>query len=123
MGSSLARVSALLLALGTVSLEGCSDKFIPNDLVGSYTLNVGPGSDVLELKSDGTYVHSYQDANFPKSKLGGKWQLDSTPDGEVVTLEDFKVLPEKKRDRKRLLSTKTYALLWLDSVDAESRFK
>jgi|SRR6185437_3802115 len=93
MSRSLPRLSALLLAFGITSLVGCSDKFTPNDLVGSYALNVGPGSDVLELKGDGTYVHSYQDSNVPKNELGGKWQLDNTPNGEVVTLDNFKVLP------------------------------
>ena len=92
MKRSFISISILLLMLLALSLGGCSDKFTPGELVGLYTLNVGPGSDVLELKSDGTYVHSYQAFSAPKSELGGKWQLDDTPVGEMVTLDNFKVL-------------------------------
>jgi len=93
MGTSPVRLPVLFVALWALTLVGCSDKFTIEELAGTYTLNVGPGVDSVELRSDGIYIHSYQDSNVPKNESSGTWQLDTTPDGEFVTLNDFKPLP------------------------------
>jgi hypothetical protein len=92
---SLVGVSTLLLTFGAVSLEACSDRFTSGELIGSYALNVGVGSDILVLRADGSFLHSYQDSSLPRIELGGKWELDNVADGQVVSLEGFTDLPTK----------------------------
>jgi hypothetical protein len=43
----------------------------------------------LELKRDGEYVHGYQEKGSAKQTLTGKWELERTRYGQVVTLENF----------------------------------
>jgi hypothetical protein len=50
----------------------------------------------LELKGSGYYTHSYQWKDSPKEVSSGKWQLDDTRDGQVVTLDHFHPLPREK---------------------------
>jgi hypothetical protein len=79
---------ALLLALGA-----CSSEFRKDDLIGTYVLNTGPAMNTLELKRGGEYVHSYQEKDTAKETLTGKWELERTREGQVVTLDNFHALP------------------------------
>jgi putative transposase len=79
-----------------VVLVACSSRFARDEPIGTYILNSGLESDVLELKGSGYYTHSYQWKDSPKEVSSGKWQLDDTRDGQVVTLDHFHPLPREK---------------------------
>lgn len=74
-------------------LCGCSSHFEKAELVGLYKLNVGPGEDLIELHSDGTYLHTFQQSGAPKETGNGKWELEDLEGGQTVTLDDFQPLP------------------------------
>jgi hypothetical protein len=82
-----------ILALSTLVLAGCSDRFGKADLIGKYILNVGIGLDVIELNDDGTYTHSFQGKDAPNETRTAKWKLEDTEDGQTVTLDNFQPLP------------------------------
>jgi hypothetical protein len=63
-----------------------------NDLSGTYTLNVGGGTDVIQLKNDGTYIHDYRN-NEAIFSQEGTWTLEHLEAGLTVTLNDFSALP------------------------------
>jgi hypothetical protein len=85
------KVSFLILCC--IFLVGCSRHYTVAQLVGKYALNVGPGTDLLELHSDGTYVHSFQDQAGLKTPRNGKWEIDNIAAGPMVTLNDFQPFP------------------------------
>jgi len=76
-----------------IFLVGCSKPYTVAQIVGKYALNVGPGTDLLELHSDGTYIHSFQDQEGLKTMRNGKWEIDNIDAGPMVTLNDFQPLP------------------------------
>jgi hypothetical protein len=77
-----------VLILGAL-LIGCSHSYNKSQLAGDYVLNVGPGIDRLELKSDGTYLHSFQREDGAKATVNGTWELASLDGDPTVTLHDF----------------------------------
>jgi hypothetical protein len=81
------------LSLVSFFLAGCSSHYEKAQLVGKYVLNVGHGDDLLELKSDGTYTHSFQAQQNTTATGSGKWELESYDAGPTVTLDDFQRLP------------------------------
>jgi hypothetical protein len=76
-----------------IFLVGCSKPYTGAQLVGKYALNVGPGTDLLELHGDGTYIHSFQDPKGLKTMRNGKWEIDNIDAGPMVTLNDFQPIP------------------------------
>ncbi len=89
-------VSFVLASL--IAFSGCSEKFQESDLIGMYVLNTGPGVNTLELKVDGTYVYTYGENGFTKINITGKWELEKTYYGQVVTLAHFRPRGEGTKD-------------------------
>ncbi|HXA14229.1 MAG TPA: hypothetical protein VNW23_03810 [Opitutaceae bacterium] len=88
-----------VLALSALLLVGCSGRFDKTELIGNYVLNVGPGEDVIELKDDGTYVHTFQGKDTKKEMGAGTWELEDSEGGQTV-LNNFQPLPgEQTRGR------------------------
>src|SRR5205823_5050029 len=89
----LKRLAESLFVASLITLGSCSNEFHKGDLVGTYVLNTGTAIDSLELKSNGDYVHGYQGKGSSKEILTGKWELQKTPDGQLVSLDHFRPLP------------------------------
>lgn len=68
-----------MLCSSLLFIAGCSRTVEAGDVVGSYIANHGKGTDTLEIKADGTYLHSYKsslegvDTAFSHT---GKWELE-----------------------------------------------
>jgi len=86
------RFAALFFVVSLAALGACSVEFHKDELIGTYVLNTGPATNILELKSDGGYVHGYQEKGSAKETLTGKWELDRTRYGQVVRLDNFHAL-------------------------------
>ena len=72
-----------------VAFETRTDDFRREELVGSYVLNVGPGTDKLELRSDGTYIHTRQGSNATRSEDHDKWELDNMNGSQQLSLDNI----------------------------------
>jgi hypothetical protein len=83
---------AVLCIFALAFVGGCSHRFYKEELVGAYTLNTGPAIETLELRRNGDYTYGDQESGAAKKVFTGKWQLDDTKDGQVVTLDNFGVL-------------------------------
>ena len=47
----------------------------PSDLIGTYTGSHFGGTEVISLKSDGTYEQSFTRSGFPTLRANGQWKL------------------------------------------------
>jgi hypothetical protein len=77
----------------------------------------------LELKSDGDYVHGYQENGSAKETLTGKWELERTRYGQVVRLDNFHALPGENTQGQWILSPGTNSIPWLGPLGTKRRFK
>jgi hypothetical protein len=87
------RFAALFFVVSLAALGACSGEFHKEDLIGTYVLNTRPAMNTLELKSNGDYVHGYQEIGAAKENFTGKWELERTHYGQVVSLDNFHALP------------------------------
>ena len=58
-------------------------------LVGTYVLNRGEASDVIEVRADGTYVHSYKTTGGVTHTSQDRWYLDPLDGEQRITFEGF----------------------------------
>jgi hypothetical protein len=87
------RCAAIFFIASLAALGACSGEFHKDDLIGTYVLNTGPAMNTLELKSDGEYVLGYREKGSAKENFTGKWELERTHYGQVVSLDNFHALP------------------------------
>ncbi len=76
---------AFLLAVGCAS-RPTIDR---GEISGLYGLNRGENSDLLELRHDGTYTHSYLSAQGVKRTSQSRWSLEPFDGAQRITLEEF----------------------------------
>jgi hypothetical protein len=88
--SSLVRL--IVFALLSFSLVGCSAHPSKEKLVGKYVLRVSTGTDSIDLKDDGTYIHRFQCDQGTSATQNGRWELENLEAGPTVTLDDFRPL-------------------------------
>ncbi len=74
-------------------LVGCTHHYSRIELTGAYTLKVGHGTGILVLKSDGSYIHTFQRSGGSSTTAEGHWKLESLDAGPTVALDDFHRLP------------------------------
>jgi hypothetical protein len=58
-------------------------------LVGTYVLNRGEASDVIEVMADGTYVHSYKTTGGVTHTGQNRWYLEPLDGEERITFKGF----------------------------------
>ena len=75
-----------------VLLGGCSKHYTMEELAGRYALAVDNGTDAIELKSDGTYIHSYKARSGSTTQQAGTWVLETQQAGPTVVLKEFRSL-------------------------------
>jgi len=82
--------------MAALFLGGCfdSDHFNESEIVGRYKLNTAPDFDVIELKSNLTYIHYLSDKDGKMEMLTGKWKLDKDELGQHVVLSHFQLKGE-----------------------------
>ena len=83
----------VFFTLLSFALVGCSAHFSRENLAGKYVLSDSTGTGIIELKDDGTYIHSFQNKEGTNANQNGKWELENLDAGPTVTLTDFKPLP------------------------------
>ena len=90
MKSKSCLVAAVGFACFTLaSLTSCSKPIDRAGLIGTYTANHGKGLDVLELRDDGTYVHSYQSAGGVILTNSSNWEVSLEHDISRITFSKF----------------------------------
>jgi hypothetical protein len=84
---------ALLFMLLALSLSACSRPLQKADIIGTYTLDNKSVEYTLELRSDGTYVHSSTGEDGEKVTKTGQWEWEDKEDYNKVCLDNFEILP------------------------------
>lgn len=92
------KLTIALISICLITISACSDQFQKEDLIGIYVLNIGAARDTIELKGNGEYLHSYYSQESPEDISIGKWKLETTLDGPVITLDHFRRFPRVNRD-------------------------
>src|SRR5260370_7930208 len=76
------RFAALFFVVSLAALGACSVEFHKDELIGTYVLNTGPATNILELKSDGGYVPGHQEKGSAKKTPPRKRDPTSTRHGQ-----------------------------------------
>ena len=85
-----------LLALVVLFFGGCSKNYTMEELAGRYAIGLDAATDFIELKSNGTYVHSYRTNEGFEDSQNGTWDLETLDAGRTVVLNHFRpILGEK----------------------------
>src|SRR5256885_907904 len=65
------------LLICAMAISGCSSTVPREEVLGHYRANVPHADDSIELKDDGTYIHTFQDRHSrPLSRrAAGRWSL------------------------------------------------
>ena len=77
------------------TLVGCSEPIDKTSLAGKYVLNKSRGVDVIQLRSDSIYVHTYKSDVASATSATGRWELEEIEGAKTVTLHDFRALPNE----------------------------
>ena len=78
--------------------SACSaDARRPEDVVGTYVLNRGSAQDMIHVRSDGRYVHSYVLPGRMVAADSGTWQLGDY-DGQRVLFDNFRSWSRAERE-------------------------
>lgn len=84
---------SLIKPIGVLSLLtviGCTSKVTRQELVGVFFANLPNENDTLDLREDGTYVHSFSSGDTSASSQGGRWMIEPESDGETrITFDHF----------------------------------
>jgi hypothetical protein len=79
-----------LICCASLLLGGCQRPIIETDLVGRYTANFGNGTDTLELRSDGTYLHVFRQPGASTDvRNEGSWSMALSEGRDRVAFRDF----------------------------------
>jgi hypothetical protein len=78
--------------LAVVILTGCFRSVHKSDVVGLYALDQGAGF-LLEIKGDGTYLHTKIASDGTKIIRTGQWKWDEKDEDNPMYLENFQVFP------------------------------
>jgi hypothetical protein len=84
-------VSLLLVLL---TLTGCS-QVKRGEVVGSYVLDSPASGYSLQLKADGTYVHTWVAKDGKRSEETGKWEWDEDDPDNPIYLDSFAEFPDE----------------------------
>jgi len=90
------------------SLTACSPHLVENDLFGKYIISTNTGTDVIELKSNGVYIHSHSIKDDSTQQQQDSWKLEILQAGPTVVLDNFQNLFEEKSGTQ---NSYTYLLL------------
>jgi hypothetical protein len=56
----MSRWAFIILCFSFFFIPGCSRGIETSDVIGNYIANHGKGTDILEIRADGTYSHTYK---------------------------------------------------------------
>lgn len=70
-------------------LTSCSKPIERADLIGKYTANHKKGLDVLDIKDDGTYIHTYQPAVGEAVTNSDHWEVAFEKGEPRITFSKF----------------------------------
>jgi hypothetical protein len=79
----------LLCGLVGLSLAGCGSSPHVKDVVGTYKLNRGEESDIIEVRNDSTYVHTLRPRGGEVATESGKWTLEEHGGEQRVIFTHF----------------------------------
>jgi hypothetical protein len=82
-----------LLILSVLSLGACSRSLEKADIIGTYSLDNKSAEYTLELKSNGTYVHSLTSKDGKRASQTGRWEWDSKEEDNELALYQFGQFP------------------------------
>ena len=87
----LSLMSNVLTSCIVVAGMACADQrpIERSALVGTYVLNRGEASDVIEVRADGTYVHSYKTTDGVTHTGQDRWYLEPLDGEQRITFEGF----------------------------------
>jgi hypothetical protein len=85
----------MLRSFGTIALlvaafcTSCGRKLEPADLIGRYVSNRGAATDVVELRADGTYVHTFGIPGKPPFVNTNRWEFQYRKGEPRLTFWEF----------------------------------
>lgn len=84
------KIGVIAAVAGAMMSISCQSKVNCSELVGAYTANKGEYRDVIDIRNDGIYVHTYRlDPQGPELTTTNKWTCE-TRDGEsYISFEEF----------------------------------
>jgi len=88
-----------LLIIGTVGVvffwgSGCSKPVNKSDLIGKYVSNYAKNADTLEIKSDGTYVHTFKETSGSVTSNTNSWDFAFEDGKPRITFSKFSFGPD-----------------------------
>lgn len=96
----------------------CSQNFTESDLIGKYIISTDDGVDTIELKSNGTYIHSYSIKGGPVQQQQGSWDIETFQAGPTVVLTNFQsIFPEDNIEKQNSKITSYYLFLVRKNFD------
>jgi len=75
--------------LALLNLLACGEKLDSRSVAGEYVANHNFGRDVIVVRDDGTYVHTFVASNGSRQKESGRWELDRDPQGDMISFSGF----------------------------------
>jgi len=78
-----------MLVFALLVFLGCSKQIDRSMLIGKYIANHGKGTDVLELKSEGTYIYYYRSADGKELTNTNRWKFEYLNKEPRITFEKF----------------------------------
>ena len=89
-GAALTLVKRIAFVASLALLCSCTKHVTKSELVGDYSINIPGLDDRLQLRSDGTYLHSFVSPGSQPTSQTGKWAIEPpSQDGLIVTFEGF----------------------------------
>lgn len=75
-------------------LLGCDKPLSQQEVVGLYTADFGAGSDTIELRPDGTYVHLFSEPGAAAEvRNEGSWRMTLNGNENRIVFENFVFAP------------------------------
>lgn len=80
----------MLAITGSLFCAGCHTKIDRADLVGIFTANTAAHRDVIDVRDDGTYVHTYRlDPQGSEITTTNKWTCETNDEATRITFDGF----------------------------------
>ena len=80
----------MLAIIGSLFCAGCHNKKVRSDLIGSFTANTSTQRDLIDIRDDGTYVHTFH-LNPQGFEIisTNKWTCEISNGAMRITFEKF----------------------------------
>lgn len=82
-----------IIFMGLLLLCGCSKKVEKTEVIGMWVANFGTGTNFLDLRLDGTYVHGFYPQGSTGVSVKNKWEFEYWDGEPLITFYGYSAEP------------------------------